>query len=347
MIYSKLPFWRLNHLVLNLSRFPYHPHPSAVPLLCSRQHKRHSSNGVSSAYYIFSPDLPPIHALQVFLETVHSWSHLPWWAVIVGSTVVLRSIVTVPLAVHQNKLLTTIELSQPTLQMMTEALKMRVVGECRRMNLSAEEADRRFRKEQRKLIYNYYKSEGLSPMKLYILPWTQLPLWFFLSLSLRNMAGFFPWQNIEGGEKILPCPEMTTEGALWFSNLTIADPTLILPFAVGIFNLLNIELNELRRHKKTTFQQIVTNTLRIVSVGMIFVASQVPTAMCLYWAVSAFFGMVQNVALKFPTVRRQLGIPKTPSESQRPIQELKILLQLKGEEFMRIQREGRTTKKKK
>ena len=69
------------------------------------------------------------------------------WAVIVCSTVVLRSIVTVPLAVHQNKLVTTIELSQPTLQMMTEALKMRVVGECRRMNLSAEEADRKFRKE--------------------------------------------------------------------------------------------------------------------------------------------------------------------------------------------------------
>lgn len=70
-------------------------------------------------------------------------------------------------------------------------------------------------------------------------------------------------------------------------------------------------------------------------------------AMCLYWAVSAFFGVAQNIALKFPTVRRQLGIPKTPSESQQPIQELKILLQLKGEEFRRIQREGRTTKRDK
>ena len=54
---------------------------------------------------------------------------------------------TVPLAVQQNKLITTIELSQPTLQMMTEALKQRVAGECRRMNLSAEDADRKFRKE--------------------------------------------------------------------------------------------------------------------------------------------------------------------------------------------------------
>lgn len=53
---------------------------------------------------------------------------------------------------------------------------------------------------------------------------------------------------IPGAEKILPCPEMTTEGTLWFSNLTIADPTLILPFAVGIFNLLNIEVSLFSRH---------------------------------------------------------------------------------------------------
>ena len=67
---------------------------------------------------------------------------------------------TVPLAVHQNKLLTTIELSQPTLQMMTEALKMRVVGECRRMNQSAEEADRKFRKEVSVLYLESLEKSG-------------------------------------------------------------------------------------------------------------------------------------------------------------------------------------------
>ncbi|XP_078366701.1 cytochrome c oxidase assembly protein COX18, mitochondrial-like isoform X2 [Oculina patagonica] len=345
MIVLRLPLRRLHCPVLNLSRNLYHPQLSAVPSVCAQQRNRCNSNGVSSAYYIFSPDLPPIYALQVFLETVHSWSHLPWWAVIVGSTVVLRSIVTVPLAVHQNKLIAKIELSQSTLHMMTEALKQRVAGECRRLNMSAEEADREFRKKQRTLIYEYYKSEGLNPWKLYLLPWTQLPLWFCLSLSLRNLAGFFPWQRNEGGEAILPCPEMANEGALWFSNLTVADPTLIIPFAVGIFNLANIELNVLKRHKTTTFQRTLTNTLRFVSVGMIFVASQVPSAMCLYWSVSAFFGLAQNIAFKFPTVRRQLGIPKTSSESQRPIHDLKNLLQLKGQEFIRIQRESQSKNK--
>jgi len=251
------------------------------------------------------------------------------------------------MAVHQNKLIAEIELRQPTVSMMTEALKHRVVGECRRSGVPATEADKLFKKRHRKMIYDYYQSEGCNPMKIYILPWMQLPLWFFLSLSFRNLTGFFPSQRNSGGDVVLPCPEIASEGALWFTDLTVADPTLIIPFAVGIFNLTNIELNALRRHKTTKFQQIVTNTLRIVSVGMVFVASQVPTAMSLYWAVSAFFGLTQNIAFKFPAVRRQLGIPKTPSESEHPIRDMRNLARLKGEEFLRIQREGRQMKKKK
>ena len=69
-------------------------------------------------------------------------------------------------------------------------------------------------------------------------------------------------------------------------------------------------------------------------------------AMCLYWATSAFFGLAQNITFKFPAVRRLLGIPKTPNESQHPVQDLKNLLRLKGEEFVKIQREGRSVKKK-
>ena len=68
------------------------------------------------------------------------------WAVIIGSTAVLRSVTTVPLAVHQNKLIAKIELHQPTVSMMTEALKHTVVGECRRSGLPADRADKLFKK---------------------------------------------------------------------------------------------------------------------------------------------------------------------------------------------------------
>ena len=49
--------------------------------------------------------------------------------------------------------------------------------------------------------------------------------------------------SVLDGDVILPCPEIANEGALWFPDLTVADPTLIIPFAVGIFNLSNIEVS--------------------------------------------------------------------------------------------------------
>ena len=69
------------------------------------------------------------------------------WTVIIGSTTVLRSIVTIPLAIHQNKLIAKIELHQPTISIMTEALKHRVAGESRRIGRSADGADKQFKKQ--------------------------------------------------------------------------------------------------------------------------------------------------------------------------------------------------------
>ena len=57
------------------------------------------------------------------------------------------------------------------------------------------------------------------------------------NISMINSSEFFA-----GGDMVLPCPEIANEGALWFANLTVPDPTLIIPFAVGVFNLTNIEV---------------------------------------------------------------------------------------------------------
>ena len=80
---------------------------------------------------------------------------------IIGSTAVLRSIVTVPLAIHQNKLIAEIELRQPTISMMTEALKHRVVGECRKSGVSADEADKLFKKRVCAAVLHTYFSHTL------------------------------------------------------------------------------------------------------------------------------------------------------------------------------------------
>lgn len=62
-------------------------------------------------------------------------------------TVALRSLVTLPLAVHQNKLLVRMELLLPTLKEYQEAVKHNIIGKSRRDNVPVEEANRRMMKE--------------------------------------------------------------------------------------------------------------------------------------------------------------------------------------------------------
>lgn len=61
--------------------------------------------------------------------------------------------------------------------------------------------------------------------------------------------------------------------------------------------------------------------------------------MSLYWAVSAGYGVGQNLLMKLPKMRRQLGIPKTPSESKQPFKDLKNLANIKVQNFIERQRQ--------
>ena len=68
--------------------------------------------------------------------------------------------------------------------------------------------------------------------------------------------------------------------------------------------------------------------------------------MSLYWAVSAGYGIGQNILMKLPRVRRHLGIPKTPSESKTPLRDLKKLLDIKVDSFIQKQRQDPWKNKK-
>ena len=89
---------------------------------------------------------PVLHATETSFKAIHSFSHLPWWGVVISTTVVLRSILTLPLAVYQSKTIAKMELLQPTLKEYQEAVKHNVVVKCRRANLPLKEANRRLKK---------------------------------------------------------------------------------------------------------------------------------------------------------------------------------------------------------
>lgn len=87
-----------------------------------------------------------IHVAETSFLAVHSFTHLPWWGVVISTTVLLRSILTLPLAVYQNRIIAKMELLLPTLKEYQEAVKHNVIVKCRRENLPLEEANRRLKK---------------------------------------------------------------------------------------------------------------------------------------------------------------------------------------------------------
>lgn len=101
-----------------------------------------------------SSDVPyaAIHVAERFYEGVHHYTHLPWWAVIACCTVALRSLITLPLAVHQNKMLAKMELLTPTLKEYQEAVQHNVIIKCRRENVPYEIANKRVQKEVRETL---------------------------------------------------------------------------------------------------------------------------------------------------------------------------------------------------
>lgn len=87
----------------------------------------------------------PVACLQDGLINLHDATGLPWWATITVSTLALRSLITLPLAVYQNRNLAKFEkVVTVDLPEIAKELKRETAIAVRRFNWTEEEAKRAF-----------------------------------------------------------------------------------------------------------------------------------------------------------------------------------------------------------
>ena len=306
----------------------YQCHTNAVPTVGS------SVATTDGTFWLIPPDAFPVQVAQTFYESLHQWLPFPWGALIVFSTVCLRGMITLPLAVIQNRNIAKMILLAPTVKEYSEALLHNVVVRCRRAGLSASEANLQYKLEVKKMRRELYQKEGVSPLRVALVPWVQIPLWIVLSLGLRNVCGAYP-----GVDALTIDSSLHNEGFLWIYDLTLPDQWWILPVMLGLSNWLNIELHALKKLSKgSRSNRILTNVLRLLSVGMVYIGGHVPAALCLYWTTSSCLGLAQNVLLQLPKVRRALKFPKTSQDSNHPFRDLADVLRVRARQFADIQR---------
>lgn len=145
----------------------------------------------------------PTAFMETLIEHVHIYVGTPWWASIAISMVIIRGIL---LKFYFDAADTSArnQLISEYITPIMDRYKAAAVAQNR-------EAMRQASLEMREIR----KAAGIKMWKMYV-PMIQLPLGFGTFRLMRGMA-------------FLPVPGFDTGGLLWLQDLTLSDPTFILP----------------------------------------------------------------------------------------------------------------------
>ncbi|CAK1580375.1 unnamed protein product [Parnassius mnemosyne] len=261
-----------------------------------------------------------VKLMQDGLLYFHDTSGLTWWATIVTSTILIRAIMTLPLTIYQNYILAKVENISLELKDLAEELKRETAVAKKSYNLSNKQAvilyKRSLKKQWQKLIVR----DNCHPFKASLVIWFQIPVWVCMSFALRNLV----YMQSDDAVALITFMELSVGGIGWFPNLTEPDHSFILPVVFGLTNLSIIEIQRMSKLRQPSkMYNVFTNVFRIFSLIMIPVAASVPSCMCLYWVTSSSFGLIQNLCLLSPSLRRKLQIPEAPSELEYPYSHIK------------------------
>ncbi|XP_077466564.1 cytochrome c oxidase assembly protein COX18, mitochondrial [Stigmatopora argus] len=295
---------QLLRLPFGVSRLCASPGKALLPLAA---HRRSSSVSANDGWYAQAAHSAPVRMAEDFLTEVQQSGALPWWLAIGATTLGIRTLVTLPLAAYQIRIFAKVEALQPEIAGLAQRLRYEVSARAAERGWTDAQCRFHFRKNLRRLVSELHVRDNCHPFKASLLLWVQLPLWISLSLALRNLSQRH--SELQAS--------LVTGGALWFPDLTTPDSTWLLPLALGLTNLLIVELFARQRTDVTSVQKWVSHAMRGLSLLMIPIAASVPSSMALYWLCSSLVGLSHNLLLKTPVVRKALGLParhKTPSD---------------------------------
>jgi hypothetical protein len=148
-----------------------------------------------------------------------------------------------------------------------------------------------------------------------------IPLWVSNVSALVEMGGFSAEDSkaiaASGLNGVAVEPALTTDGMLWFTDLTIADPLCLLPIATGALFLMSVL--QMGRHstgKPTRLQS--TMVLFALLSGPLFVAMGISNAVMLAMIGSILVSLVRRSMLD-----RSLGTTAQVKSTQRRTAKLK------------------------
>lgn len=269
---------------------------------------------------------------QTLIVGLHSVSGLSWAATLPVTAVLIRLGLLGPLATYAHVKANQRRELQPLMYAWQHVIRRNIFknysargpAECHK--LTSKELYAKGRQIRKEMGVQLWKSS---------LSWLQLPVFLVAIESIRKLCGthggllsLMMKRTLETAsrEDILQDvgntasyelkESLADEGALWFPDLTVADPMLIMPFMLSGCLFANIMFHE-RRATATgivpgKWQLRLQRTLKIVALAIGPATLGVPSGMLIYWITSSLCALGQNIFLQWCIPGKPLVTPCKP-----------------------------------
>lgn len=266
--------------------------PEATPDYSSGASAELKGEGPSFLEGIFGDCLsyPNVVWAQEVLAAVHEATGLPWWLTIAAATFTARSFM-LPMAVYQQRVAAHLQAAAPKLQEVEQEYQMA------KTVYKDPGADSR---RAMKLEAIYKQHNNCKPWKLFANIGVQAPVFVSCFFGVKDLARTHP--------------DFAQGGFLWARDLSVCDPTHILPALASVTLLAALECN--MRARRSTMDPVhfrmQIGIQRIICFSMVpmLIGLKYPAGVFIYWISNNLFTGMQVALLGHSRVRQLLGLPE-------------------------------------
>lgn len=219
------------------------------------------------------------------LNGVHDFSGLPWWASIGIATVSIR-IALLPFTVMTMKN-----------SALMHALKDDIAHYREGVMEAARAGDRIAANQRQTDMQSFMAKAGVAPSRVLLGPLVQFPVFISLFMSIRRLAA--------------NDPTLTTGGAAWFHDLSVMDPTYVLPIVCGVSLLTMTEFGG--DSGQTKMSPAMKMGMRGVAVLSVPMTSWFPAAVFCYWIPNNMISVSLGMAMRRTFLKKRFGLLINPA----------------------------------
>lgn len=249
---------------------------------------------------------------------------LPWAYTIPLAALAIRTSFVLPITIYSRRNAQKQAALTPLLSAWQHTLRKETIEEVGHLGPVVSQST--LLKKTRRKRQEIYRRFNCSLWKNSLPPLLQIPVWLTAIEALRKMCGkeeglvgMAAWlfRSDDVTHIVIDTiePSFATEGALWFPNLLVADPQMILPFMLSGVILLNLT----KSTGTAVWQKRLMRSLGVVGLAMGPLTLQFPSALLIYWISSTMLAYMQTAVLDRmmpvkPHVvpskpRRNMGLP--------------------------------------